>query len=72
MVIVRGTAEDMGTPAQVPEVLAALSAKYASEADWQYLPDADPSFDIVYAIRPHSAMIWRLADYEGSQRRWTS
>ncbi len=71
VVIVRGTAEDMGTPAQVPEVVAALSAKYAREADRQYLPDADPSFDIVYAVRPQSAMMWRLADYEGSQRRWT-
>lgn len=72
VVIVRGTAEDMGTPAQVPDVVTALSAKYISEADRQYLPDADPSFDIVYAVRPQSAIMWRLADYEGSQRRWTS
>ncbi len=72
VVIVRGTAEDLGTPAQVPEVVMALSAKYASEGDRQYLPDADPDFDIVYAIRPQSAMMWRLADYDGSQRRWTS
>ena len=50
----------------------ALSAKYTGEGDRQYLPDADPDFDIVYAIRPQSAMMWRLADYEGSQRRWTS
>jgi hypothetical protein len=27
---------------------------------------------VVYAIRPQSAMTWRLADYEASQRRWTS
>ena len=72
VVIVRGTAEDLGTPAQVPEVVAALSAKYAGLADRQYLPDADPDFDIVYVLRPQSAMMWRLADYEGSQRRWTS
>jgi hypothetical protein len=72
MVIVRGTAEDLGTPAQVPEVVAALSAKYTGTADRQYLPDADPDFDIVYALRPASAMIWRLADYESSQRRWTT
>ena len=71
VVIVRGTAEDLGTPAQVPEVVMALSAKYAGEGDRQYLPDADPDFDIVYAIRPQSAMMWRLADYQGSQRRWT-
>jgi len=71
VVIVRGTAEDLGTPAQVPDVVSALSAKYTSEADRRYLPDADPDFDVVYAIKPRSAMVWRLADYEGSQRRWT-
>jgi hypothetical protein len=27
--------------------------------------------DVVYAIRPQSAMMWRLADYEASQRRWS-
>jgi hypothetical protein len=72
LVIVRGTAEDLGTPAQVPEVVTALSAKYTGEQDRQYLPDADPDFDIIYAITPQSAAMWRLADYEGSQRRWTS
>ena len=71
VVIVRGIAEDLGPPAQVPEVVAALSAKYSSEADRPFLPDADPDFDIVYAVRPQSAMMWRLPDYEGSQRRWT-
>jgi len=70
VVIVRGTAEDQGPPAQVPGVVAALSAKYTGEGDRQYLPDADPDFDVVYAIRPHSAIMWRLADYEGSQRCW--
>ncbi len=68
---VRGTAEDVGTPAQVPEVVTALAGKYSSPADRPYLPDADPDFDVVYAIRPHSAMMWRLADYDASQRRWS-
>ena len=72
VLIVRGTAEDVGAPAQVPDVVMALSAKYTSEDDRQYLPGADPDFDVVYAIRPQSAMAWRLPDYEGSQRRWTS
>ena len=71
VLIVRGTAEDLGKPAQVPGVVTALAAKYTSQADRQYLPDADPDFDVVYAIRPQSAMMWRLADYEASQRRWT-
>jgi hypothetical protein len=70
-VIVRGTAEDLRTPAQVPHVAAALSEKYTSPGDQQYLPDADPDFDAVYAIRPQSAMMWRLATYQASQRRWT-
>ena len=71
VVIVRGTAADLGHPAQVPGVVAALAAKYASPADRQYLPDADPAFDVVYAVRPQSAMMWRLPDYEASQRRWS-
>ena len=70
VLIVRGTAEDLGTPADVPEVVAALAAKYADPADRPYLPDADPDFDVVYAIRPHTAMAWRLDAYEASQRRW--
>lgn len=69
VLIVRGTAEDLGSPADVPEVVAALAAKYTAPGDRQYLPDADPAFDVVYAIRPRSAMAWRLADYDGSQRR---
>jgi pyridoxamine 5'-phosphate oxidase-like protein len=71
VLIVRGTAEDLGTPAQVPDVVAALAAKYTGEDDRQYLPDADPGFDVVYAVRAQSAIMWRLADYEASQRRWT-
>ena len=70
VLIVRATAEDLGTPAELPEVVAALSAKYPSEEDRQYLPAADPAFDVVYAIRPRSARMWRLPDFEGSQRGW--
>ncbi len=72
VVIVRGVAEDLGTPGQVPAVVAALAAKYTRPEDRQYLPDADPDFDVVYAIRPRSAMMWRLADYAASQRRWSA
>jgi hypothetical protein len=70
-VVVRGTAEDLGTPAKVPQVVAALSAKYAGEGDRQHLLDADPHVDVVYAIWPRSAIMWCLADYQASQRRWT-
>ena len=71
VLIVRGAAEELGTPAQVPLVVAGLSAKYPGAEDRQYLPEADQDFDVVYAIRPQSALAWRLQDYEGSQRRWT-
>ena len=70
VVIVRGTAEDLGAPGQSPEVVAALAAKYTGEGDRQYLPDADPDFDVVYEVRAQSALAWRLDDYAGSQRRW--
>ena len=71
VLIVQGTAEDLGHPVQIRDVVSALAAKYASPADRQYLPDADPSFDVVYAVRPKSAMMWQLPGYEESQRRWT-
>lgn len=70
VLIVRGTAEDLGAPAQVPAVVAAFEAKYADPADRQYLPGTDPAVDVIYAVRPAAVMTWRLADYEGSQRRW--
>ncbi|HXZ73797.1 MAG TPA: hypothetical protein VEH31_23405 [Streptosporangiaceae bacterium] len=55
----------------MPVAVVGCDQKYTGEGDRQYLPDADPDFDVVYAIRPQSAMMWRLADYEASQRRWT-
>lgn len=70
VLIVRGVAEDLGPPAVTPEVVAALAAKYTRPEDRQYLPDRDPGFDVVWAIRPRSAMAWHLDDYEASQRRW--
>ncbi len=71
VVIVRGVAEDVGTPAEVPGVVSAFEAKYTATDDRQYLPGIDPAVDVLYAIRPKSAMVWRLADYDESQRRWT-
>jgi Pyridoxamine 5'-phosphate oxidase len=72
VLIVRGVAEDLGAPSQVSFVVSALAAKYDRSEDRQYLPGVDPDFDVVYAIRPQSAMMWRLADYAASQRRWPS
>ena len=62
VLIVRGTVEDLGPPGELPTVVAALAVKYARPEDRQYLPDADPDFDVVYALRPRSAMAWRLAE----------
>lgn len=70
VLIVRGVAEDLGPPATVPSVVTALAAKYTRPQDQQYLPDHDPDFDVVWAIRPRSAMAWQLDDYDASQRRW--
>jgi general stress protein 26 len=63
--------DDVGTPAEVGYVVAALAAKYTRPADQQYMPGNDPDFDVVYALRPRSAMAWRLEDYAASQRRWS-
>lgn len=69
VLIVHGLAQDLGTLATVPSVVVALAAKYTRPQDQQYLPDHDPDFDVVYALRPRSAMAWRLDGYAGSQRR---
>jgi Pyridoxamine 5'-phosphate oxidase len=71
VLIVHGLADDVGSPALVPAVVAALAAKYTRPQDRQYLPDVDPAVDVVYALRPRSALAWRLDDYAGSQRRWS-
>jgi hypothetical protein len=70
VVIVRGTAYDLGTPAQVPEVVAAFAAKYTEPDDLQWLPEADPSVDLVARIAPSVALLWSSDDYFGTKRRW--
>jgi hypothetical protein len=71
VLIVSGLLDDLGTPAEVGYVVAALAAKYTRPEDQQYMPGNDPDFDVVYALRPRSAMAWRLEDYAASQRRWS-
>ncbi len=72
VLIMRGTAEDLGAPSSAPPVIAALAVKYTGPEDRQYLPSVDPDFDVLYAIRPRSAMTWRLDNYAPSLRRWSS
>jgi hypothetical protein len=49
-----------------------LDAKYVDPGDRAFLPSGDPDFDVVYAIRPRKAMVWRLPDYSASQQRWSA
>lgn len=70
VVIVRGSAYDVGAPAQVPDVVAAFAAKYTEPDDEQWLPEVDPSVDLVARIEPSVALLWSSADYFGTKRRW--
>jgi general stress protein 26 len=70
VVIVHGRVEDLGHPSATSAVVTALAAKYPHPDDAQYLPSEDPGFDVLYLLRPHRAMTWRLDEYASSQRRW--
>jgi Pyridoxamine 5'-phosphate oxidase len=70
VLIVHGELADVGHPQSHPQVLQAFTAKFARPTDLEYLPSADPAFDVLYALEPRSALAWKLADYDGSQRRW--
>jgi general stress protein 26 len=70
VVIVHGSVVELGRPQARPDVIAAFDAKYTRPDDVPFLPSADPDFDVLYALEPTSAMVWRLEDYEGSQQRW--
>jgi hypothetical protein len=70
VVIVRGSAYDIGTPAQAPDVVAAFAAKYTDPDDVQWLPGVDPSVDLVARISPSVALLWSSDDYFGTKRRW--
>ncbi len=72
VLIVRGRLHDIGVPALHLNVVTAFARKYARPADQAFLPLADPAFDVMYALDPVLAMLWRLADYDRSQRRWRS
>jgi Pyridoxamine 5'-phosphate oxidase len=72
VVIVHGRLEDLGRPESRPDVLDAFASKYDRPGDAQYLPSADPGFDVLWALRPARALLWRLDDYDNSQFRWHS
>jgi predicted pyridoxine 5'-phosphate oxidase superfamily flavin-nucleotide-binding protein len=70
VVIVRGSAYGIGVPADVPEVVAAFAAKYTQPDDVQWLPEVDPTVDLVARIAPSVALLWSSDDYYGTNRRW--
>jgi PPOX class probable F420-dependent enzyme len=70
VVIVRGLLEDLGLPQDHGDVLEALQRKYSAREDAEYLPTADPDFDVLWRLQPRRALMWRLDEYDGSQRRW--
>lgn len=72
VLIVRGHLHDIGPPTLHPDVVTAFASKYTRPADLAFLPLAEPAFDVTYALDPTLAMMWELADYNGSQRRWRS
>jgi len=70
VVIVHGHFDDLGIPQLVPKVMEALDQKYEGPDDAQYLPSADPSFDVLFRLRPQKALLWHLRDFENTQQRW--
>jgi Pyridoxamine 5'-phosphate oxidase len=72
VLIVHGHLDDLGRPQTRPDVVDAFAAKYDQPGDAQYLPSADPAFDVLWALRPTRALSWRLADYAASQSRWNA
>jgi PPOX class probable F420-dependent enzyme len=72
VLIVEGRLRDLGRPDAAPDVIGAFAAKYTDPDDRAYLPGVDASVDVVYALEPARALTWRLADFEGTQQRWTA
>ncbi len=73
VVIVQGRFVDLGTPLTHPEVVAAIVAKYDQPMDLDDLPSEDPSSnEVLWALKPGRALVWQLADWDGSNARWSA
>jgi hypothetical protein len=68
--IVHGDLVDLGRPQEHPAVVAALDAAYPDSLGRGFLPSDNSDFDVLWALRPGRALIWRLADWDGSQAYW--
>ena len=58
VLIVHGRFGDLGGPQDASWVLRAFDAKYDEPGDRQYLPSADPSFDVLCRLQPARALLW--------------
>lgn len=72
VVIIRGSADDLGEPVRHREIMDALATKYNRLGDTDYLPKNNDSYNVLFRLRPHKALLWRLADFDDSQRRWNA
>jgi len=72
VVIVTGTAEQVGRPGQHPVVVSAFASKYSAADDAQYLPAAGDRINAFYALRPSTAISWLMDAFDSSQRRWAA
>jgi Pyridoxamine 5'-phosphate oxidase len=68
--IVHGTMEDLGLPQDHPDAMAAFDAAYPDAIGAGLLPSGNADFDVLWALRPSRALIWQLADWDGSQAIW--
>jgi PPOX class probable F420-dependent enzyme len=72
VVIIHGRVEDIGEPSLSRAVMHVLDTKYDEPGDADYLPGGNQSFDVLFRFQPQRALLWRLADFETSQRRWAA
>ena len=73
VVIVQGRLVDLGRPVTRPDVVAAFVAKYDQPIDLDDLPSTDPSSnEVLWALEPRRALVWQLADWDGSNARWSA
>ena len=72
VLIVHGRLEFVGDPRDFPRVTAGFAEKYRNPGDDEFLPGQDPTADALFRVIPARALSWRLEDFAGSQRRWSS
>jgi hypothetical protein len=73
VLVVWGTLRDEGLAEQRPDVVAAYAAKYTDPGDQRWLPGTPAMAGVrLLSVTPRRARAWTLADFIGSQRRWTA